>query len=71
MDTPVKRNGGRRPGAGRKPEAGTARLHRMTVKLADEELAEVLAAAPDPERASGFVREMALARIRDLPVDAD
>lgn len=59
----AKRHGGRREGAGRKPELGETRTVRLELKLAESELAELLGAAGDTKLAT-WVREAALTAAR-------
>lgn len=56
-------HGGSRPGAGRKPAAGTTRLHPIRFLVAEHELAEILAVVPDGQL-SDWCRDALLERVR-------
>lgn len=57
-------HGGRRPGAGQPPRAGTRQTERKELKLTEGQLAEIEAAIPEGESFNAWVVEAALMRAR-------
>lgn len=56
-------HGGKRPGSGRKPDAGQPRAHRIDVRVSEAELAELLDAA-GTEPLTTWLRTAGLAAAR-------
>lgn len=56
--------GGRRPGAGRKPVAGTKQTERLGLTLTEAELAEIVVAVPKGRPVGRWIVEAALMRAR-------
>lgn len=58
-------HGGRRPGSGQPPIAGTPQTERIGLKLTEAEHAEIVAAVPDGYPVSRWIVEAALMRARN------
>lgn len=57
-------HGGRRPGSGQPPIAGTPQTERIGLKLTEAQYAEIIAAVPDGEPLGPWIVEAALMRAR-------
>lgn len=56
--------GGRRPGAGRPPLAGTPQTERIELRLPEAEYAEILSAVPEGQPVGQWIIDAALMRAR-------
>lgn len=57
-------HGGRRPGAGQPPVAGTPQTERIGIKLTEAQYAEIVAAVPEGQSLNRWIIEAALMRAR-------